>query len=75
MKRINFIEQGNGFPREGDILIDHTNEEAFHVLPDEEPGDGRIETGSRPGCGNSCLLVVEEVDYEEYAGNPDVWEI
>lgn len=73
-KRLTFIEKGNGFPREGDVLVNHTNEEAFRVLPDEEPGDGRIETG-RPGLGNSCLLVVEEIDYEDHVGNPDVWEI
>lgn len=73
-KRINFTEQGNGFPREGDILINHRDEEAFRVLPDEQPGDGTIRTypGGRP---NECTLVVEELDYEEYAGNPDGWEI
>jgi hypothetical protein len=74
-KRLTFIETGNGFPRTGDVLINHQDEECFLVLPDEEPGDGRIETGSRPGDFNSCLLVVEELDYEEHMDSPDVWEI
>lgn len=73
-KRLTFIEKGNGFPRTGDILINHRDEEAFRVLPDEQPGDGAIRTypGGRP---NECTLAVEEIDYEDHADLPDVWEI
>lgn len=69
MTEINFIERGNGFPMTDDIVVDHDECKAYRVLPDI-PGTGRIETHA-PGMGNSTILNVEEVDYEEYCDTAD----
>lgn len=72
---IEFQERGNGFPSDGDILVDHEEQTAYRVLPDEPGmGQGNIETHS-PGTGNTTTLNVEVVDYDDFCDSHDVWEI
>jgi len=74
---IEFVERGNGYPMTGDILINHEDERAYRVL-DDIPGTGQGHITTRDpmtGYGNSTILRVEEVDYEEHANDRDAWEI
>ena len=73
-ERIEFGERGNGFPGIGAILIDHDAAEAWRVLPDAAPGDGRIETHGS-GMPNTTTLRVVAEDYEGQCDNHNAWEI